>query len=216
RFSAELDGDTPAGAREPIFVAPLGAALVRVTPGTPEWESTRLLAATGSPDWVSNVLARNRRGGWERVHLESRGSSVSVEIPWSEYSEAALIFVRPEYALGAGELLVRVEGSEGRAPFGLASFGGRAAGGDMVEISWETSWERDIFGWVIERAVEADGPWEFVEPIPAPALGIETRGGRYTIVDHTATAATGPLHYRLVALTRAGLRLTGPSIVVRH
>lgn len=214
RFAFDATGGRDAAA-EPrtIHVARLGAALLRLGPTDSSEGSTRVTLVPDSQDFLAEVVARHRDGGWERSRLFSRGPGFDVTIPWTEYQEAFVILARSDSVLGAGDVIVRVDDGDGRAPFGLASFGGRATDRQRVEIQWESTWERGLFGWLVERAPAREGPWGFIETLPAPSLGTPIRGGSYTLVDTLASEAS-EFHYRLVAVTEDGLRLTGPAIVV--
>ena len=79
-------------------------------------------------------------------------------------------------------------------------------------LQWESSWEEGLFGWIVERSKGADGPWETLSEIPLPSLGSERGGSAYTLYD-PHPAADAPLRYRLVGVTRDGLRISGPTLV---
>ncbi|RMF71672.1 MAG: hypothetical protein D6738_13440, partial [Acidobacteria bacterium] len=95
--------------------------------------------------------------------------------------------------------------------FALASVSARHLPDGSVEIAWRTGWERELFGWLVERSDAPDRPFQAIDELPAPALGSETGGAFYRLRD--PAAQDGRPAYRIVAVTRDGLRVSGPVLV---
>ncbi len=214
RWSIDV-GDLPVLQREGVFpVASLGAAFVRLTPDASEPEGTRLTLGSADGAWTSRLLVKRRDGGWEMVTIEPfAGDADPIVVPWADYTEAVAVFVRPEET-GPGRIEAEARTASGFEPFALSSFEGRLTPAGTVEIGWSSAWERELYGWLVERAPTPSGPWETLTPFPVPALGLPREGTGYTLVDPWP-GDDGPLHYRVVGVTTHGLRASGPAFVVR-
>ncbi|MBP7146097.1 MAG: hypothetical protein KBD01_01020 [Acidobacteria bacterium] len=207
--------DVPAA----LPVAPLGAALLRLAPDPGSPEGTELNLRVAEEGWTAVLVARRRDGGWDRTTLDfDRQGAAQAIVPWTDYGAAVVVLARgaatSAAARGAAPWRLSAE-SAGRGDlFGLSAFGVRAVVGRLVEISWSSAWEENLFGWVVERAAGKDGPWTAVNALPVPAVGLPSEGTGYLLQDEPPAGLPRVL-YRLVAVTRTGLRVTGPAVTLR-
>lgn len=195
-------------------ISPLGMALVHLTPDPGMPEATVVSIKPGGPGWSVALLAQRKSGEWETTTLptgEEGGGPVMM--PWRDYQKAVILAVRPREGSATGDLRLQAEGWSKNELFGLSSFGARTLSGGRVQVAWTSAWEDGLFGWWVERATSAEGPWSPVHEFPVPALGTPGEGTEYQVQD-AAPAPLGPLYYRLAALTALGLRITGPAVAV--
>ncbi|RMG45881.1 MAG: hypothetical protein D6718_06430 [Acidobacteria bacterium] len=213
RFTADV-GTLPVFDRPGLApVRPGGAALVRVLPDPRQPEGTRLRVQVGDDLWSAFLLARRQGGGWDRAPLPVTDAEVSAELPWNDYDAAVLLLVRRREALDPGPISVQASAGGRVGPYALSAVGARRLPGGLVEIRWHSAWERGLFGWMVERSASPDGPWTAVAGSPVPAIGLPREGSGYSLLD-SPPDAEGLLYYRVVAVTRDGLRITAPAIAV--
>lgn len=109
---------------------------------------------------------------------------------------------------------VRVQARENHSwPFALTSLAAEALP-DQVTLSWETSSEEDLSGWIVERAVRPSGPWLPLSEVPLPAQAWPDVAASYSFIDETPRPSQR-YHYRVRALTLLGLGETSPPLSVR-
>ncbi|UCF68690.1 MAG: hypothetical protein JSV80_05225 [Acidobacteriota bacterium] len=214
RFTADVEVlpvfDQPGA----VPVAPLGLGLVRVRPDPSDGDGTRLRIRVEDDEWTAHLLARRRAAGWDHVPLgRPLDGEFSVTLPWTDYDEASIVLARDQNATFQAGLLVQATSLGHRGPFALSSLGGRPLPGSLVEISWVSAWEMELFGWLVERAGSPDGPWQIIAPSPIPALGLPREGTGYAVLDQLLVERS-PLYYRVVALTSDGLRISSPHVTV--
>ncbi len=196
-------------------LAPLGIGFVRIAPDVRDPEGTRVTVVAAEAGWTGTLLARRRAGGWDRASLRTDGDGrLALTVPWNDYDAAALILQRPAAAAADGGFRVRAEPAERAGLYALSSFGARSAGPGLAEIAWSTAWEEGLFGWLLERAVAAEGPWRPVLATPVPALGLPHEGSEYLVQDDLPKGQPR-VFYRIVVVTAEGLRVTGPAVAVR-
>jgi hypothetical protein len=198
----------------PLKIAPRGVALIAIEPDPREPEGTRLGWTTDSPGWTAALIAARRDGGWDLVQLAPPTDEPGeVVVPWTDYSRAVVLLARWPADEGEGELLVRADAAGAGGLFALSSLSAQVLADGIAELTWSSTWEQQIHGWIIERSPAPDGPWTAVNELPVPALGLPREGTHYMIQDPFA-GADGTLYYRVVAITAEGLRLTGPSVAL--
>lgn len=219
RWGARL-GPGTARAGQGLPVSPAGMALVRLLPpGTSSGAAVTEvdLRALDGP-WTATLLTRRREGGWDRTRVPStldEGSDerFEVRVPWHDYSSGVLMLSREAGAEGTGSYEVSAQQGPEDGYFALSSVSAVLVGARTVELRWDTTREQGLFGWFVERAPDPGGPWSRVGIAPLPAMGLDRTGSGYRSVD--AGPGVGPgTYYRVVALTRDGLRISGPAVAV--
>jgi len=216
RFAISVHSLPMLGAEAALPVASYGAAALLVLPDPREPEGTRLTLGWGEDGWGASLLARRRGGGWDIVPLSpGTGGTLSLVVPWADYDRAVILLVRAASGAPSDTLRAHASGVGFSGTVGLSSFGVRATGDDLAEVSWASAWEGSLFGWIVERAERPEGPWEAVHAVPVPAVGLEREGSGYTIQD-ALPGNGGTLYYRVVALTDLGLRISGPAVALRE
>ena len=200
--------------RSPFPVEPGGISVLEVLPGA--GELTELIVETDDPHWSVALVSRRSPDRWELSRLDGADSSAadSILLPWSDYGRAVAIFSRSSAADGAGRVSFDARPGENGRLFALSASGGAfASRSASVEISWSSAWETELFGWLVERADAPEGPWVAIRPFPTPALGTADEGAAYSL-DDAWPADSSRVWYRVVALTRQGLRVaTAPFAV---
>lgn len=98
-------------------------------------------------------------------------------------------------------------------PFSLASIEAEPQPG-QVTLSWETSSEEEIQGWIVERALRPAGPWIPLSDAPLPAQSWPDAAASYSFVDATPRPSQR-YHYRVRALTAVGIGELSPATSVR-
>lgn len=196
-----------------------GLAQIHLAPGEAAGTSPTTeisLRAVDGP-WQATLLVRRSGGTWDRTRLTSTDDGVDdrfeAEIPWRDYREAVLLLSRAPEADGAGSYKAEVTTDSEDRHFALSSLSAVLVGNRTVELRWSTAGEHGLFGWFVERSAGPRGPWTRVGIAPVPSLGLERSGSSYRVVDEDPAA--GPdAFYRVVALTRHGLRISGPVVSV--
>ena len=213
RVAARIDRVAAADLFPAIPVEPLGAAVVQLLPDPRHPSGAVVAAAPAAPGWSALLLAHRRDGAFDAAPLPpDADGAFRAHVPWSDYDEATLLLGRPEADGGDGALRLSAEPAASEGLFGLAAFAARPTAAGEVEIAWSTAWEGPLFGWTVERASSADGPWRPLRAAPVPAL--DRDGAEYVVVD-PAPAARRRAFYRVVAVTAAGLRVAGPAVALR-
>ena len=98
-------------------------------------------------------------------------------------------------------------------PFALESIAAEVQPG-QVTLSWDTSSEEDLTGWIVERAVRPAGPWFPLSDAPLPAQAWPDAAASYSFVD-TTPRASQRYCYRVRALTGSGLSETTSPTSIR-
>ena len=146
-------------------------------------------------------------------HLEGSDERFEVRIPWHDYRLGVLMLSREAGAEGTGNYEVNAQPGPEDGYFALSSLAAVLVGAETVELRWDTTREQNMFGWIVERAPDPRGPWSRVGIAPLPSMGLDRHGSGYRAVD--AGPGVGPgSFYRVVALTRDGLRISGPAVAV--
>lgn len=194
-------------------LAASGIGLIRILPDPSHSEGTRVSLEIPEPQWRVSLLA-HRRGvnAWDKAALPS-DSPLSFLIPWADYDQAVVLLVRPQATASDGSFRWGAQTADRSGLFALSAFGARALPGGFIEVNWSSAWEEDLFGWLVERSLRQDGPWDLVGGQPIPALGLPQTGSEYQIQDRPPKAATR-VYYRVSAITTSGLRITGPVVAV--
>jgi hypothetical protein len=211
-------GAGEAGDRLPV--SPSGMALLRVLPpragGATAVTEIDLRALDGP--WQATLLTRRLEGGWDRTRLssvldEGGDARFEVQIPWHDYRSAVLMLSRAAEADGTGSYEVDARAGPEDGYFALSSLSAVLVGTRTVELRWNTTREQGLFGWFVERARDPRGPWSRVGIAPLPSMGLDRAGSGYRAVDQGPAVGAGSF-YRIVALTRDGLRISGPAVAV--
>jgi hypothetical protein len=91
---------------------------------------------------------------------------------------------------------------------------GKSRGYTSVEVSWQTSLEENLDGFVLQRATSLDGPFVAVTDLIAPQ-GQGGEGASYSVVDTFRARGAKELYYRLeIHDADDSLRTYGPVRVV--
>lgn len=198
-----------------MLVAPLGIALISVTPDARDPIATRLTFVASEDGWTGSLIAHRVSGGWDRVPVRfDHGRAGEIVLPWSDYDRGVVLLARSALGSGTGQLRYRAAG-QGQSPlFALSSVGAQAAGEGLAEIRWSSAWEQELHSWVVERAQNAAGPWEICSPVAVPAVGQPRAETHYTVHD-LPPAGSRRVFYRVVGVTREGMRITGPAVALQ-
>ncbi|MFN7965463.1 MAG: hypothetical protein U0V87_07235 [Acidobacteriota bacterium] len=198
-----------------MLVAPLGVALISVTPDGRDSIATRLSFVVSEEGWTGTLIAHRVSGGWDRVPVRfDHGRAGELVLPWTDYDRAAVLLARGASGTSSGQLRFRAAG-QGQSPlFALSSVGAQAVGDGLAEIRWSSAWEQELHSWVVERAQSSAGPWEICSPVPVPAVGQPRAETHYTIHD-TPLHGARRVFYRVVGVTREGMRITGPAVALQ-
>jgi hypothetical protein len=218
RWGARMDAG--GGTAEGLPVAPSGLAMIRIHPGPGASRSDATLLELNAMEgpWQATLLAQRRAGGWDRTRLPSllpgeTDARFEVEIPWHDYASAVLLLARDAGTDGWGAYGATAGAGTLGGRFALSSLSAVMVGTHAVELRWDTTRERGLFGWFVERAPSADGPFSRIGVAPLPSFGEARSGSHYRVVDEGPDV--GPdTFYRVVALTRDGLRISGPAVAV--
>ncbi len=214
RFALEVSQLPAIAQRLVLPVNPGGLALLSLRPDTRDPEGTRLTLETTSGAWSALLVAHRLEGHWDRTTLapSKDGKKLEIALPWQDYDRAVVLLV-PQGRDGAGEpLLIHAESLGPSAAFALSSLAAHRRTDGLVEISWTSAWERELFGWLVEQAPSPEGPWQMVQRLALPAMGLPEEGSAYSLLEERAGDGAFPSYYRVVAVTRDGLRATGPIV----
>ena len=214
RWSAEVEEIPAGGVATTIHAGPWGGGLVSLRPDPLHPAGTRLEVRTDGPGWAISLIALRHDGRWERVFGREGGMAAELLVPWSDYQRAVAVLIR-DGAGGRREAEVLIDGAGADGLFALASVSARRGADGSVEIAWRTGWERDLFGWIVERAPGPGQPFVPLDEFPAPSLGGPDAGAFYRLRDPLVPEDV-PAAYRIVAVTRDGLRISGPVVVPSH
>lgn len=213
RLAHEIGRLPVMGETNRLPVSPGGLAVVLIRPDPDQPDSTDLTILAADELWRAALLAHRRDEGWEQGRLvySAPEGGFELSIPWRDYDRIYLLFSRPLEGSSPGQLTFAAQPSATDGPFALSSLSARRISPSMVEIRWSSAWEQYLFGWTVERAPGPEGPWTVVQEIALPALGFPEEGGAYLVQDPLPAGAS-PAFYRIVGLTRQGLRASGPVV----
>ncbi|RMF76438.1 MAG: hypothetical protein D6738_01450, partial [Acidobacteria bacterium] len=182
RWAAEVAEVPAGGIQTTIHAGPWGGALLSLRPDPLGAAATRLSASSSGPGWTLSLIARRHDGRWERIYGRDPAGGIELLVPWRDYERAVVVMIRDGRG-SAREIELLIDDAGADALFALASVSARHLPDGSVEIAWRTGWERELFGWLVERSDAPDRPFQAIDELPAPALGSETGGAFYRLRD---------------------------------
>jgi hypothetical protein len=209
-YSAELDSYPASEVQSLPPVAPLGAAFVRFLADDDDG-GLRLVFDGDQPGQFQVQLLLTPREGSSLVRaivtLDASGHG-TIGIPWATYSEAVLVAgnvartgTSAPYSFSARR--------DPTFPFTVSSFMVQPDHGD-VRVSWESSAENGLFGWIVYRTEHNGGAPRRVNDLLVPAIGDGDGPVSYQYLDEgVSTGRT--YYYRLVGVTHDGLTKEVPE-----
>ncbi len=208
----------PSGLNEPprtVRVEPLGAAYVVARDlgdvGAVQVELETDPLATVSADAL--VSWRHAPGGWLAVPLRFQDGRARLGVPLETGSQLVLV-VRND-ALdrsGAREVTCTVQIDPG-FPFELAFLSAEASPG-QIDLSWGSERESRLYGWMVYRATDPQGPFQPLSRFPVPSMGDSDEPLGYDFVDTTVIPGT-LYYYQVEGITVDGLARRSPVVTRR-
>ncbi len=195
--AAEIQTATP--------LAPFGATYLRFASDGLEGGLRLSLEGDAPGRFQAQLLLTPRKPGAPLVHavvsLDTRGHG-SIGIPWATYGEVVLI-VGNVMRGGAPATYSFVARPDPTFPFELTSLAADAEETD-VRLTWETRSESGLFGWIVYRSEQSNGPPHRVNDLIVPAIGDGDGPVAYQYLDD-GVARGRTYFYRLVGITHDGL-----------
>jgi hypothetical protein len=165
--------------------------------------------------WDADLLLVDENGTLRRLALDlSAEGWGEATVPLDQVAEALLLVRNLGSIDGAAHRYTYAVHRDRGYPVEIASLEARSEA-DAVDVSWETTSERELIGFNVLRVREGGGAETVVNPVWIPALGEFDELTSYQFADRSAEPGVDYV-YRLQAITADGLTSLSDPVVVRR
>ncbi|MFQ5719318.1 MAG: hypothetical protein ACE5IK_07190 [Acidobacteriota bacterium] len=151
--------------------------------------------------------------GWMVVPVPLSRGRGELTVPMAPGSRAVAIIRSHDPPGGEAARVEFAASAEPSFPYDLSFLAADASPG-QVDVSWGTETETSMFGWLVYRATDPQGPYRQVNPLPVPSMGSSDSPLAYYFTD--ASVVPGTRYYYLVeGLTVDGLARRSAAVAAR-
>jgi hypothetical protein len=202
-------------ATRPLRIEPMGAAYIQIRDlgdvGAVQVEMETDMDARVSADAL--VSWRHAPGGWLAVPLRFQDGRARIGVPLEPNSRLVLV-VRNDGGAGTPprEVTFGLMADPG-FPFDLSFLSADASPG-QIDLSWGSESENRMYGWLVYRATDAQGPFQALGRFPVPSMGESDEPLAYNYVD-TDVIPGALYYYQVEGITIDGLARRSPVVARR-